>query len=599
MNLVSSLIKNQIAEAILLEFNVEAKDITLENYKGENFGHFSTSISFELSKTLKKSPIQIAQILSENLEKNIIFEKVVNINGFLNFYLSIDFIIKNLTNNLNEKNFGKGTLYKDKKIVVEYTDTNPFKQFHIGHFMTNSIGESVFRLVSSQSAKAINVCYSGDVGIHVAKCIYSILDKIEANSYSLEDFLSLNNEKTIEELNSSYVEGSKFYESDKHKENIQQLNSLIFQISQKFPKEQGIKVINNYMGDFEKMYDKETVEKIYDKGLQESKINFNKIYEKLGTNFANQIFESTTSEIGAAAVYNSPIFEKSEGAIIWDGKKYDRNVQVLINSKGNPTYTTKDIGLNIMKENIYQPDISIILTAREQEFYFKDLIEIFKQLGFKSNTRHIPHGEFRNKGGKMSSRTGDIVTMDEIIQQIKQEIIINFSSKKDQEFLESVSEKVAISCLKYLILKNSLGSNIIYDPKSVSELTGNTGAYLLYTYARINSILSKAGSFDFDENKINTSLISSTEAELLVKCLMFNEVVNKAAQELSPVDIATYIYDLAKTFNFFYTENKILISKDSQDSESIRDLRLMICLLVKEITNQSLYLLGIESLESL
>jgi arginyl-tRNA synthetase len=603
MNLLSSLVKEKIKSAIEIGFNHKIDKVNLELFKGSSFGHFSTSISFELSKKLKKSPKEI----SEKIVQTIIeieaseFEKITNINGFINFYFTKEFILENLLENLKNESFGKGNLYENQKVVVEYTDTNPFKEFHIGHFMTNSIGESIFRLVSSQSANVDNVCYSGDVGIHVAKCIYSILSKIESKQYSIQDFISLSNEKTIEELNSSYVDGSKLFENDSDKENIKQLNTLIFQISQKFPKSQGIELVNKYSGDYENIYDKQLVEKIYDKGLQESLKNFNKIYDKLGTNFSAQIFESTTSEIGAKIVFDSlggldkgPIFEKSDGAIIWDGKKYDRNVQVLINSKGNPTYTTKDIGLNMLKEKLYKPDLSIILTAREQEFYFKDLVEIFKQLGFKANTIHIPHGEFRNKGGKMSSRTGDIVTMNEIIQQIRQEILINFSSKKDEEFLERISEKVAISCLKYLILKNSLGSNIIYDPKTISDLTGNTGAYLLYTFARLNSVLNKAGSFEFTNDNLEISLISELEAELLVKCLMFNDIVNKAAQEFSPVDIATYTHELAKLFNFYYSENKII-----SDDNKLQELRLTICLIVKEILNQSLYLLGIESIDNL
>ena len=603
MKLLSSLIKDQIRQAVKTEYNQEIKEVNIEFFKGPNFGHFSTSISFELSKILKKNPKEI----SENIIKAILdnepsyYEKITSINGFINFYFTKEYILENLLENFERKTFGKGEMFINQKVVVEYTDTNPFKQFHIGHFMTNSIGESIFRLISSQSAEVKNVCYSGDVGIHVAKCIYSILGKIESRQYSLEDFLSLNNNKTIEELNSSYVEGSKLYEDIIHKERIQQLNTLIFKISQKFPESQGINTVNEYQGDYEKMYNAEIIEKIYDKGLQESKNNFNQIYEKLGTNFTAQIFESTTSEIGAKIIYDSlgtstktPIFERSDGAIIWDGKKHNRNVQVLVNSKGNPTYTTKDIGLNMLKETTFKPDLSIILTAREQEFYFKDLIEIFKQLGFKANTIHIPHGEFRNKGGKMSSRTGDLVTMDEIVHQIRQEILINFSSKRDEEFLERISEKVAISCLKYLILKNSLGSNIIYDAKTVSDLTGNTGAYLLYTYARISSVLNKAGIFEFTNNVFESSLISEIEAELLVKCLMFNDTVAKAAKEFSPVDIATYAHDLAKAFNFYYSENKIIV-----EDEKLRDLRLMICLITKEIMNQSLYLLGIESIENL
>lgn len=596
MNL-SSKISNLLKNIALEEFQINIKRPNLELYKGANFGHFSSSISFELAKNLGKSPKDMAEIIIDKVysknESDLEFEKVENINGFINFYLSSEYLIKFLIELKNNNQFGTGNSFENKKVIVEYTDPNPFKQFHMGHFMTNALGESVYRLISSQGAIASNLCYSGDVGIHVAKTIFGLLKKIENKEYSIEDYLNFNNKKTIEQLGESYVLGSSLYSEENNKNQIQDLNNLIFSISQKYATKENIEIVNKY--EYSDNFDYENIEKIYDKGRNESIIYFKSIYEKLGSNFTELYFESVTGEFGSKFVKDSPIFEKSEGAIIWDGKKYNRNVQVLINSRGNPTYSAKEIGLNILKKIKYNPDISIIFTAREQEFYFMDLIEIFKQLGFTQETIHVPHGELRNKGGKMSSRTGDIVTMDDIINQIRQEVLINFSSKKDQEFLERISEQIAISSLKYLILKNSTGTNIIYDPKTVSDLTGNTGAYLLYTYARSSSVLNKAGLFtQFDPTILKDLEINAVEKELLIKSTMFNEVVSKAAQEYSPVVLATYLYEFAKSFNHFYNEVKII------DSETnTKELRLFITLISKEILGKGLNLLGIKPLENL
>lgn len=579
------------------EFQFSPEKISIELYKGNNFGHYSSSIPFEIARNIGKSPKDIAEIIInkifEKKENSLIFEKIENINGFINFYLSDEHLFSILRDMLNNKTFGTGDTFKNKKVIVEYTDPNPFKQFHMGHFMTNALGESIFRLILSQGAVASNLCYSGDVGIHVAKTIFGLLNKIEKNEYSLEDFLNFTNKKTIEQLGESYVLGSSMYSEDSNKDKIQDLNNLIFTISQKLAKDEGIEIVNNYQ--YSDMFDFNNVEKIYDKGRNESIIYFKSIYSKLGSNFTELYFESTTGEFGSKYVKESPIFEESEGAIIWDGKKHNRNVQVLINSRGNPTYSAKEIGLNILKKIKYSPDISIICTAREQEFYFKDLIEIFKQLGFTQDTIHLPHGELRNKNGKMSSRTGDIVTMDDIINQIREEVLINFSSKKDQNFLESISEQIAISSLKYLILKNSTGTNIIYDPKSVSDLTGNTGAYLLYTFARASSVIKKAGVFSEANLKTLTDLSSHPiEKELLVKALIFNEAVSKAAVEYSPVILATYLYDFAKAFNHFYNEVKIIESEND-----LKNLRLFITLVSKEILEKGLNLLGMKPLENL
>lgn len=592
--ILSDQIKSYLQSVINKEFGIESIKINLENYKNQNFGHYSTSVSLEVSKKVGKTPLEVAEIIIAKIEQNGIsnleFEKILNVNGFINFYLRKDFIFNYLNELLITDSLGKGDFYKNQKVILEYTDPNPFKQFHMGHFMTNALGESVFRLIKEQGADAVNVCYSGDVGIHVAKTIYSILKKIEDKEYSLEDFLNFNNKTTIEHLGDSYVIGSKLYENEEDKTKIQDLSSLIFKISQKLAKEQNIEPSIKYKDSLYFKYD--LVEKIYDKGRNESIIYFKSIYKKLGTNFKELFFESVTGEIGYQIVKNNTIFEESDGAIIWDGKKYGKNVQVLINGRGNPTYSTKDLGLNVLKKAKYNPDLSIIFTAREQEFYFEDLIEIFKQLGFTQETIHIPHGELRNKSGKMSSRTGDIVTLDEILDQIKQEVIINFSSKKDQKFLESISDQIAIASLKYLILKNSIGSNIIYDPKSITDLTGNTGSYLLYTYARTNSVIKKSQVFEFSLSE-NTEL-NVQENQILVKVLMFNEILRKYAQELSPSILATYLYELAKDFNHFYNENKIL-----DDNKEVMDQRIFLTLLVNKVLNKGLYQLGIEPLESL
>jgi len=596
MNL-SEQITQLLTQVIEREFQIKLTKINLELYKGANFGHYSTSVCFELAKHMGKSPRDIGEVITnkifENKQNELSFEKIENINGFFNFYFSDEHLFSFLKDLLNNKKFGTGDSFKNKKVIVEYTDPNPFKQFHMGHFMTNALGESIFRLILSQGAVASNLCYSGDVGIHVAKTIFGLLSKVESNEYSLEDFLNFTNKKTIEQLGESYVLGSSLYTEEDNKNKIQDLNNLIFTISQKLAKQQNIEIVNRYS--YSKDFDYQTIEKIYDKGRNESIIYFKSIYSKLGSNFTELYFESTTGEFGSKYVKESPIFEESEGAIIWDGKKHNRNVQVLINSRGNPTYSAKEIGLNILKKIKYNPDISIICTAREQEFYFKDLIEIFKQLGFTQETIHLPHGELRNKNGKMSSRTGDIVTMDDIINQIREEVLINFSSKKDQDFLESISEQIAISSLKYLILKNSTGTNIIYDPKSVSDLTGNTGAYLLYTFARASSVIKKAGVFSEANVKTLTDLNSNPiEKELLVKALMFNEAVSKAAVEYSPVILATFLYDFAKAFNHFYNEVKIIDSEND-----IKDLRLFITLVSKEILEKGINLLGMKPLENL
>lgn len=590
--ILSDQIKLTLSKIIQNHFQLQISEINLEIYKGEKFGHYSSSISYEIAKKVGKKPHDVSNIIineiNEKSDISTYFTKIENVNGFINFYLTDEYLLETLKLKISNQSLGKGNYFENKKILVEYTDPNPFKLFHIGHFMTNALGESVYRLIKNQNAEAINVCYQGDVGIHIAKTIYGLLNFINEKDFTLEDFLNFKTEKTIEILGKAYVLGSKKYENEDEKIKIQDLNSLIFTISQEIPEKEGVEIVNKYQES--KLFEYKTIKLIYFKGRKDSLDYFEKIYEKLGTKFQDYFFESITGEIGTKIISKSPLFHKSEGAIIWDGKEIGHNVQVLINKYGIPTYGAKEIGLNLLKKNKYNPDLSIVCTAREQEFYFKDLIEIFKQLGFSQETIHLAHGELRLLNGKMSSRTGEVITLEEIITQIKEHIIINFSSKKDQNFLEEISEKIAISSLKYMVLKNSIGSNIIYDPEKITDLNGNTGSYLQYTYARCQSVLKKGGIVNLNSNIEPNEL----ERSILVNFQMFPEITLSAAKELSPVILTTYLHEISKKFNLFYNEYKIL-----EENEDIKNFRLFICIANSYILRNGLELLGIEPLEEL
>jgi len=295
------------------EFNLNIEKINFDLYKSNNFGHFSTSISFEVAKHMGKSPNDVGDIiikkLGEYLASPLFFLEYKNLNGFINFYVPDSDLIYNprdLIFSSRGNQLGSGNSFEGKKVLVEYTDPNPFKQFHMGHFMTNALGECVFRLIKSQGAETNNLCYSGDVGIHVAKTIFGLLNKFENKEYSLEDYLNFSNKKTIEQLGEAYVLGSSLYQDEINKEQIQDLNNLIFTISQKYASKEGVEIVNKY--EHSGQFDFEKIEKIYDKGRTESIDYFKSIYKKLGSNFKELYFESTTGEFGSKFVKESPIF---------------------------------------------------------------------------------------------------------------------------------------------------------------------------------------------------------------------------------------------------------------------------------------------------
>jgi arginyl-tRNA synthetase len=570
--------------------------IAIETFKGKNYGHLSSSIPLELSKILKRNPIEIGDEIVGKIyshQDSVVVDKAINVKGFINLYLKLEFQVDFLKEKIEENNFGYSETLKGEKILIEHTNANPFKEPHIGHLMNNIIGESIFRLTLSASAESYSICYQGDVGIHVAKCIYGILKSIESKKYSLDDFLSSNKDTAIEYINEAYKIGSELYENQVDKKSIQLLNVLIFHISQEFPKRKGLKIVNDYpIPDlYNTKYD--IISKIYFKGRKESLEYFLHIFKKYGSNFDRNYFESETGEIGSKIVKENPLFEKSEGAVIWDGKKYGRNVQVLTNQYGIPTYGCKDIGLVFQKIEDYSPTTLLTLTASEQKFYFEDMFEIFRQLGISKNFKHICHGELKLLGReKMSSRTGNIVSAKDILEELTEEIQIKFNSKKGQKALENRSEKIAISALKFMILKSNPGSDIKFDKEKSLELTGNTGPYLLYTYARCRSILKKGGIFNLD--RLPDS-INEDEKELLVNLLFFEEILSRSTTELNPSILANYLNQVSQLYNKFYNNCSII----NRTNDITQNFRLFLTLSVSKIIDRGCYLLGFETIEEL
>src|SRR3990167_7119783 len=293
-------------------------------------------------------------------------EKVEVVGKFINFFLSREAIAKEVEAAAREERWGTNDLYKGKKIMVEYTDPNPFKEFHIGHLMSNAIGEAIARVLDMSGAEVVRANYQGDVGVHVAKAIWA---KLQKPGLSWGD---------------AYVYGNNEYEANKEK--IDAINKKIYEKSD------------------------EIINKLYDEGRAQSLEHFEEIYAVLGTKFAHYFFESETGPIGLKLIKeHSEVFEESEGAIVFRGEKYGLHTRVFINSLGLPTYEAKDLGLIEMKEQKFPSDRYVYVTANEQDEYFKVIFKtmeiIFSRIVGKLT--HRSHGMMRFAEGKMSSRKGN------------------------------------------------------------------------------------------------------------------------------------------------------------------------------------------------
>ena len=398
--------------------------------------------------------------------------------------------------------WGRGTENEGKRIMVEYTDPNPFKEFHIGHLMSNAIGEGIAGLFEASGAHVSRANYQGDLGVHVAKAIWGKQQKPEAS------------------WGEAYVWGSEQYET--HKEEIDTLNKTIYEKTDL------------------------AINALYDEGRAESLEHFEKIYKVLGTKFAFYFFESEVGPIGLEIVKKHPeVFEESDGAIVFKGEAYGLHTRVFVNSKGLPTYEAKELGLVEAKKKRGDFDISLTVTANEISEYFKVVRKaaelVFPDLEGKMLARF--HGFLKLTTGKMSSRKGNVITAADLISDITKRA----SEKNPDPF---VAEQVAIGAIKYMILRQAPGSDIIFDPDKSLSLEGDSGPYLQYALVRAHSVLSAAPS---------SSNTGSPKVPYFIERLLLHypEVVARAGRELAPNLLTTYLTELAGAWNSFYAQERI------------------------------------------
>lgn len=510
-------IKDKIKKLInetLKSVGVEQAEFVVEHPTDLKMGDYSTNVGIKTGK---------AKEILTHLEVGLpsVVERVELAGpGFINFYLSKEFFKESLQEIIDKgKGFGKSEHAKGLKVMVEHTDPNPFKEFHIGHLMPNVIGSTLARIFEWNGAEVKQVNYQGDVGLHVAEAVWAEGD---------------------------YAKGYKAYEENPEaKKEIEDINKKIYDKS-----------------------DPETNKK-YEEGKKASLDEFEEVYKKLGTKFDYSFFESETGEIGKKIVEENigKVFEKSEGAIVFKGS----HTRVFITSQGLPTYEAKDLGNAKNKYDKYPYDLSVVVTGNEIKDYFKVVLEAMSKVlpDLAKKTKHLPHGMLRLPSGKMSSRTGDVITAEALIEEVKKKV------KGD--------EAVAIGAIKYMILRQAIGNDIIFDFEKSVSTEGDSGVYLQYAHARACSVLEKSGA---KGRTLNTDFQCPTLVRLLYR---FPEIVERAGAEYAPNYITTYLTELASSFNNFYAHEQI---KDDP-------YRLAITQAFKIVMKNGLNILGIPAPERL
>jgi len=534
-------------------------DVTPELSRPDpQFGDYATNVALQLAGRLQSNPRQIAEQLAVAL-KDRVGEQVRDVTvagpGFVNIALSDAALGRQAL----AAPITKPLLYEGQTIVAEYSDPNPFKVLHAGHLYTSVVGYAMSNILAMSGGHVHRVNFGGDVGLHVGRTMWAILQELGGEHPEKLDDISP--EKHAEWMAKAYVVGTNAYEDNEAaKQEIIALNKRVY----------GLFADNDHESPFAQIY--WTCRKwSYD--------YFDSFYGRIGTPFEKYYPESEVADLGLATVREQlerGVFKESEGAVVFEGETYGLHTRVFINSQGIPTYEAKDVGLIIKKYDDYHFDHSVVITGNEQAQYMAVVLKAVEQFApqLVAATSHFTHGLIKLKGGvKMSSRKGNILRAVDVLEAAyaanKQ------ASGKDDEY-------AVLGAIKYAFLKHRIGPDIIYDPEESVSLEGNSGPYLQYAHARARSILRKVDNpapVDLDDFDVH-------ERNLARKLGEYPDILQRAATEMMPHHICTYLYELAQGFNRFYENAKVV-------GDPRQDTRLTLVKLYADVLKDGLGILGI------
>lgn len=495
------------------------QDISVQLTRSDpKFGDFATNVALQLAKPLGKNPREIAEMIAENLRKEEEFSEVsVAGPGFINVKLSDQSVLNSLKKEPTTKRAGQ-------TVVIETNCPNPFKAMHIGHALNAILADTMANLLAVDGAIVHRVSYHGDVGTHVGKSMWAILREIDGDVNKLNEIPA---DKRNEFMSRMYVEGARAAkESPEAKAEIDELAKQSF------------------------VLDDPLYKQVYEicKSWSFDEIDSN--VERLGNvPIERRYVESETEELGKSLIKEKTpeVFTKSDGAYVFNGSKYGAFDNVFIGSHGNGLYGAHDMGLIQLKYKDYPNlDLSITVNGEEQAAYFCGVIAASELSipALKGKLFNYATGLVKLTTGKMSSRTGEVVTIGWLFDEFKKAI---------ENAGGEPTDDVIAGALRYQFLKVKIGGDVIFDINDAVSLTGNTGSYLQYAHARARGILAKSDK----EIAFPTELFD--EDKMLVRKLSkYVDVVDRAKESLEPHHICTYLFELAQEFNRYYEKNQVI-----------------------------------------
>lgn len=560
------------------------KDFQINKTKPEFEGDY-TIVLFSLLKPLGKSPDALGNELGKHLTENHpqLFTSYNIIKGFLNLTVADSYWNSVLLTNYNNSSFGKAET-KHKKVMVEYSSPNTNKPLHLGHLRNNFLGWSTAAIINANGYDTVKTCIVNDRGIHICKSM--IAWQLFANGATPQS----TNTKGDHFVGDYYV---KF--NDEYKKQVEELISGGMKKDDAEKEAPIMKATQQMLLDWEA--GKPEVMQLWKEMNSWVYAGFDETYKRIGSDFDKIYYESNTYLLGKKTVQEGlekNVFIQKEDGSVWIDLTADGLDEKIVQRKdGTSVYITQDIGLAQQKYDEYKIDQSIYVVGDEQNYHMKVLQLICKKLGlpYSDGIYHLSYGMVELPTGKMKSREGTVVDADDLLnemEQVSQQKTEELGKVKDftAEELKELYKTISIGALKFYLLRVDPKKKMIFNPEESIDFHGYTGPFIQYTHARIKSILRKEKA---QGNNIQPTTLLKLEKELLIDLENYPTVIEQAGNEHDPSHLANYVYNIAKTFNSFYTEHSVM----NAESPDKKQLRLLICELTANVIASGMQLLGI------
>lgn len=560
--------KNEISKIISESINgVKILPEYIEIPKYANNGDFAFPC-FRLAKELKKSPIAIAEEIKQNIKlDNNLIEKMDVVGGYLNFYTNKENFAKEVLEEVNAKqeNYGSSKIGENKNIVIDYSSPNIAKPFHIGHLRSTVIGGALYNIYKFLGYNTIGINHLGDWGTQFGKLIEGYTRW--GSEYNIE-------ENPIDELTKIYVRINALCKEDE---------SVLEECRNNFKKlEDGDKYCTEIWNKFRKL------------SLEE----FQRVYDLLGSKFDSwngEAFYSDKMNEVVDILEKSGKLEESEGARIINLEYAKIDTPCIIGkTNGSTTYATRDLAAIMYRARTYNFDKALYVTSYEQVLHFKQVFEVAKLLGldekYTKGLEHVPFGMVQLKTGKMSTREGNIIKLEDLLNESitrAQKIIEEKNSELEDK--EDVAKKVGIGAIIFNDLANSRIKDEIFDWDAILNFQGETGPYIQYMYVRTKSVLEKAGYIPEYNEPLVKNLLDKDSMNVINLIYQFEDTLIQVTEKNEPSILSRYLINLAKEYSSFYNNNKIIT-----EDKNVQDARLYLTYAVGNILKTGANLLGIQ-----